>query len=396
MSHVDLAPHDVAFLKRIAGDLGILADICRADLLLYCRARGEQRAVVVAQGKPHSFLSLFDEDRVGAVASIDEQPEVIRALQGHIRPHAVYTVGVRGATVARQILPVRNENGRLIAVLCKDAYWLAHERHRRRSRIFQEALAEFAAMVLHGGLCGADALTPFGEHDGILFVGADRRIFYMSGIAAELYRHLGYRDSLVGRRLADIETIDNQMVARVIAEQRCIEETVEQDGWTWVRKVLPVTSPEGGAIEVFDRWRRRRRLGAGRMRGAFVLIRDVTETLRTQRELESKMAMVREVHHRVKNNLQVIASLMRMQARRTQAPEARSVLEESVNRILSVAVVHEFLPQKRGAPSICAKWRIALWGRCSRGSSIQRNKLLCGSKARISGCRPSGPLSVRW
>jgi two-component sensor histidine kinase len=57
------------------------------------------------------------------------------------------------------------------------------------------------------------------------------------------------------------------------------------------------------------------------------------------------MALLREVHHRVKNNLQVIASIMRLQARRTSSPEARGLLEESVNRILSVAVVHEFLSQ---------------------------------------------------
>ena len=344
MSHVDLDPDDVALLKRITRNLGILTDLCRADLLLYCRV-DDDRAVVVAQGRPHSFLSLFDDDRMGKMTSVADQAEIIRALQGHARAHATYTIGVRGATVARQILPVRNANGRIIAVLAKDAYWLAHERHRRRSHVFQDALLEFTAMVLHGELSGAGDLTPFGEHDGIVFVGSDRRVMYMSGIAAELYRHLGYRDSLVGRRLSDIATVDNQLVAQVISEQTCVEETVEQDGWTWIRKVLPVTSPEGGITETLDRWQRRRRVGAGRLRGAFVLIHDVTETLRTQRELESKMALVREVHHRVKNNLQVIASLMRMQARRTGIPEARSVLEESVNRILSVAVVHEFLSQ---------------------------------------------------
>lgn len=344
MSHVDLEPDDVALLKRITGNLGILADLCRADLLLYCRL-GIDRAVVVAQGRPHSFLSLFDDDRVGKVASAADQGEIIRALQGHARPQATYTIGIRGATIARQVLPVRNADGRVIAVLTKDAYWLAHERHRRRSHVFQDALVEFTAMVLHGDLSGVDELTSFGEHDGIVFVGADRRVLYMSGIAAEQYRHLGYRDSLVGRRLSEVETVDNQLVAQVLNEQICVEETVEQDGWTWIRKVLPVTSPEGGVTETLDRWQRRHRLGAGRLRGAFVLVHDVTEALRTQRELESKMALVREVHHRVKNNLQVIASLLRMQARRTQLPEARAVLEESVNRILSVAVVHEFLSQ---------------------------------------------------
>jgi two-component sensor histidine kinase len=74
-----------------------------------------------------------------------------------------------------------------------------------------------------------------------------------------------------------------------------------------------------------------------------ILCHDATESLQAQREIESKMAMIREVHHRVKNNLQVIASIMRLQARRAAGEEARTVLEESVNRVLSVAVVHDFL-----------------------------------------------------
>jgi len=93
------------------------------------------------------------------------------------------------------------------------------------------------------------------------------------------------------------------------------------------------------------RWQRPQGEQALRVVGAFVLFQDITEALRTQRELESKMAMIREVHHRVKNNLQIVASIMRMQARRTQSAEARSVLEEAVGRVMSVAVVHEFLSQ---------------------------------------------------
>ena len=77
----------------------------------------------------------------------------------------------------------------------------------------------------------------------------------------------------------------------------------------------------------------------------FVLIHDATEALQAQRERESQMSLLREVHHRVKNNLQVIASLMRMQARRVANEESRQVLQESINRVLSVAVVHEFLSQ---------------------------------------------------
>ena len=77
--------------------------------------------------------------------------------------------------------------------------------------------------------------------------------------------------------------------------------------------------------------------------GVLLLVADLTETLRKRRELESTMSLLNEVHHRVKNNLQMIASIMSMEARRAQTEEARTLMEESANRILSVAVVHEYL-----------------------------------------------------
>jgi two-component sensor histidine kinase len=92
-------------------------------------------------------------------------------------------------------------------------------------------------------------------------------------------------------------------------------------------------------------WLRERRAAARSPRegGVLILVHDATEALERQRELESKMALIREVHHRVKNNLQIVASIMRLQGRRVKSDEARAALDESVNRILSVAVVHEFL-----------------------------------------------------
>lgn len=341
-NQVNLDADDVVFLKKLAGDLPILADLCRADLLLYCKA-GAKKAITVAQARPHSFSSLCEDTRVGSRVSVRQQSEVLRSLDDRPRPHLVHTVTIHGAAVARQVFPVRNAHRKLIAVMTKDAFWLAHERHRRRHKAFQDALFDFILMVLRGDLRGAESLTPFGEHDGIVYVGADRRIQYMSGIASELYRHLGYRDSLVGRRVTDIETVDRQMVQKAAAERHCLELKVEQDGLTWTRKVLPITAADESLLAGLVRRMRPRAPSLPRPRGVFILIHDETEAIKTRRELESKMAMVREVHHRVKNNLQIIASIMRMQARRVSGDEARAVLEESMGRILSVAVVHEFL-----------------------------------------------------
>ncbi|MBV8932980.1 MAG: ATP-binding protein, partial [Kutzneria sp.] len=81
----------------------------------------------------------------------------------------------------------------------------------------------------------------------------------------------------------------------------------------------------------------------GKAAGALVLVRDVTEVKRRDRALLSKDATIREIHHRVKNNLQTVAALLRLQARRTTSSEARDVLTMSVRRVTSIALVHETL-----------------------------------------------------
>jgi two-component system, sensor histidine kinase PdtaS len=81
----------------------------------------------------------------------------------------------------------------------------------------------------------------------------------------------------------------------------------------------------------------------GSAAGAAVLVRDVTEIKRRDRALMSKDATIREIHHRVKNNLQTVAALLRLQARRTTNAEGREALIESVRRVSSIALVHDAL-----------------------------------------------------
>jgi two-component sensor histidine kinase len=344
LDHCGLGKEDKAFLQELSANLPILADLSRADLLLYCKS-ATARAVVVAQAMPHSVTPLYREDYVGRWATSADQSEVLRALGGRGSARTVYTVVIRGATVARQVFTVRRGKGPIIAALISDSYWLAYERHLRRSKVFQSALDNFRTTVLRGALKGASSLTPFGEHDGIMYVGADRRIRYMSGVASGLYRLLGYRDSLDGWRVSDLETVDHQMVTQALGELHCLERCDEQYGRTWIRRALPILVPTNTWISELAG-----QLAPGsalplESKGVFVLIHDATEALQAQRELESQMSLLREVHHRVKNNLQVIASLMRMQARRAESEESRHLLQESINRVLSVAVVHEFLSQ---------------------------------------------------
>ena len=81
-----------------------------------------------------------------------------------------------------------------------------------------------------------------------------------------------------------------------------------------------------------------------------VLLHNATETVQRERELNVKSAMIQEMHHRVKNNLQTIAAILRIQSRRCESGEARQHLTDAVNRILSMSVIHEYLSQDEHRP----------------------------------------------
>ena len=72
---------------------------------------------------------------------------------------------------------------------------------------------------------------------------------------------------------------------------------------------------------------------------------DLTEMKEKEREIRFKSAVIKEIHHRVKNNLQTIASLLRLQMRRSGSEEVTKVFRESINRIMSISIIHEVLSQ---------------------------------------------------
>jgi len=85
----------------------------------------------------------------------------------------------------------------------------------------------------------------------------------------------------------------------------------------------------------------------GRLVGAVVVFRDITEAKRAQESIETslreKEALLREIHHRVKNNLQIVSSLLKLNLRSLQDPEAKHIFEDTQHRVKAMALVHETL-----------------------------------------------------
>ena len=320
-------------LERALQVLPLLADLSRADVLICSREGNESR--VIAHARPHSIAPVHRNPMIGELLGRGSSPAVFEALeQGRFargsRPHR----DGETAPVIQEAFPLRAMGRAVTNVLLIETNLLESERLRRRSRVFQRALRALKWMASRGEPAGAGQLSPFGEYDGIIFADSDHVIRYMSGIATNLYRNIGYTESMIGKPLVYLETADAELAHKALESATCVERQLEERGRSWIKKAIPVQETESLRL-----------LGLNHSRpvGVLLTVHDDTEARRRETELNIKATMIKEVHHRVKNDLQTVAALLRMQSRRMRTEEAKLALTEAVNRILSIAVIHEFL-----------------------------------------------------
>ena len=331
----DLTENDRNFLQRVIESLQLLADIARADILLYCRTDRADSAVVVAEAKPNTVPTIHPEPMLNRTVTKGDEPAVLRTLAGGKSETVVNRVLVHGSPTIQEVFPVHNED-RVIAVLSIETSMLERERQRKKSIVFRRAVAQMRNMVLRGQLGGGGNIGPLGEHDGPMVIDSRGYFVYISSIAENLYRKLGYTHSLLGTRVADLNT-DESVFFKALETGACVEQLVQEGSLVWVKKAIPLlTSNRQSWADRLIPFRRE-------MDGAIVVIHDITEEREKEQELRIKSAMIQEIHHRVKNNLQTIAALLRLQARRSGSEAAADILQQTISRILSIAVVHEFL-----------------------------------------------------
>nr|HMN27075.1 histidine kinase N-terminal domain-containing protein [Caldilineaceae bacterium] len=334
--------------KRIEEGAALTADLSRADVLICCPLT-KDKVLVAAHIMPFSTPSLYRQAQTGQLLTREQQPLIFYALASGSGGRRQREVLRHGAPVFQDVFPIHSEERRVIAVLVMETSMIAYERQRRRNHHFRRAVLWLQEMNVRGALEGGGGLSRFGQYDGVYLVNRQRTIVYMSGIASNLFRSLGVLIDAVGEQMTLLETSDTWLVEEAFTTGRCLETRDEApDGRVWLRKAVPIQAP---AAHWLHRWLVLPWYGAPRTRksdavdAVVVMVHNATEAVQKQRELNVKSAIIQEVHHRVKNNGQNIAAVLRKQSRRSNNEEARIQLLDAVNRVLSMAVIHEYMSQ---------------------------------------------------
>lgn len=334
--HADFGPGDAEWLHLLVGDWQLIADLAFADLALWF-PDPEGGYLALAHVRPSTTHTVFHKDFVGEKLRGDLRPLVERAWRSHAIERAAEASWNSDMAVRVDAVPMVR-NGRTLAVVTSHVDVSSSRLPSRLELTYRQSAYDLLRMGTMG--LWPDFASPTGSRrgaprvgDGFIRLDADGVVQYASPNGISAFRRLGGIESLEGRSLAEV-------TAGLIQERRLVDETlplVVTGRMPWRTEVESRgVSLSLRAIPLRDQERRF---------GAVVLCRDVTELRRRELELVSKDATIREIHHRVKNNLQTVAALLRMQSRRMHSEEGKHGLEQAMRRVATIALVHETLSQ---------------------------------------------------
>lgn len=309
----------ISLLSRMAIVFPFLADLAHGELKVYVRTKDPESFLIVAQQRPHTVYLPGKDSAVGCRVRSIEEPLIKETFQTG-KPARGKREWNYGSMVDMFTFGI-HDGDKVIGVLNFEV-----DLDKLSIEGYSHLLDAAVAVLYHARhILNPEQFRPITASDGIIITDTHSRIVFADAAAVRIYRVLGV-GSLRGGHL-----FDRQMT------QHVTRETVETDR-PWQKEITA-----GGLILI------RREIvvrEGGNLCMRIVIISDVTETRAKDKEIRIKSAVIQEIHHRVKNNLQAIASLLRIQARRAKTAEVKAALKESVNRILSISVVHEYLSQQ--------------------------------------------------
>lgn len=312
--YTDLTDEEIQVIEMMAATLQPLANLESADIFIDCRCREGADAIVVAEAKPEDAPSAYQDSVVSMLAKEENEPAVARTFRLGIATKYMKARTQEDNYTIQSVEPIKY-NSRVIGVLIREKRITEDDEAEAEPAGGYEAVERPLEHMVNEGIWLSESLD-----EGLLLIDANGRVAFRNAFAKELFRNLGFVHEIKGRRYKDICLLNWD---GLIPQKESLKEIQCGNYYLRIREIA---------------------LQKGDIRLA-VIIRDITWDRMQEKNLMLKSVAVKELHHRVKNNLQTIASLLRLQARRAEHEETKQVLEESISRILAISATHQLLSQ---------------------------------------------------
>lgn len=340
-----LLDDQASWLYQLLSEGQLLADLAFADVVIWAPAQ-EGNFVAVSHLRPSSAATLFYRDVVQSeirpewLSLVSDayysgkivDSEVPETFEG--TPTKVRAVPIRAKSTQRGVA----QSDSVLAVLTRHANLSQSRIPSRQELTFGDCANDLFTMIAEGSFPDPEAPSAPSQgapraSDGLIRLDEDGRATFASPNALSAFRRLGFRDELEGKHLAEATAgllagilVVDESLPLVLTGRAPWRTDIEAQGVTVTLRSIPL---KRGGVRF----------------GAIVLTRDVTQVRLREKQMITKDATIREIHHRVKNNLQTVASLLRIQSRRTHSDLAKEALGQAMRRVSAIALVHDTLSE---------------------------------------------------
>lgn len=317
--YTELKSEDINILKKVYSTLQIYADLSNANMYIDCKMKGNDQAIVVGEASPRTSDSVYNNTLVGKIVFESFEPAVFYSFRNGKKSLISQAVTQDGRIVEQSVVPIKNDVHQIIGVLIQE------------KEVSQQSLVSSEQQKY---TFGQETLsTMFGDSMGDMPI--------VSNLLMESLLLTDNENKLMYANPAGVKFIIEMSQTEKIQHKNLVE-------------LMPFLKPVYDSKEdvfVFDMTLDKKNLVVKKVKlrnteqhkGTLLIIQDITELRTKEKELMMKSFVIQEIHHRVKNNLQTVASLLRLQMRKGFTEEIKAYFEDTLNRIYSISSVYELI-----------------------------------------------------
>ncbi|AXY26101.1 hypothetical protein CL176_08855 [Suicoccus acidiformans] len=310
--YTSLNTKEINYLISYANNLPIEKDYLTYDIFIDAWDKISQQAIVVWHRRPIKGQSLYDGNVVGKHALIQDEPGPIRTLQTGMPSVNLMAISQEGATIKQTSFPIEFGD-KTIAVLILETSLkddeLVSKNHTKKSKL---TITKDTFDYIFNAI-----------QDIVLVFNSDGFLIANNKIADQFYHDIGYMDPIQQMHFNNLSLNEHRFEDVKKLLKYGIYEG-QSSFWNYYVDFKYCESPGGLYV---------------------VIMTNRSQEKLLENEINNELVTIREVHHRVKNNLQTVVSLLRLQLHRTSTDEAAKALSESINRILATSTTHDILSE---------------------------------------------------